>query len=285
MFAGRKSSLPAGAAMAEPFQPRGNAPATSMHQSAHSSRRSFTSSVDGDIRAFADGAKFISGSQPSWPMGSNPYPPPNGNSTPYLVGHRPNVHRPDIVHEHEFIYGRELTEDELRARHLYWGNAPQHLFKGLPKFNGKDFYPPSPKKGQSSEESWASVGSSNRAEPQPDGVDPNGVSGSFAENDPFQSLGQSGPILSRNGPGNSTQSESLPAPDDLGLEAGEVKPTHAGHGTARVGRSLTGLNNSSFESSQTSSTPNNDKSASNDAEEGQELLFTGRRSVSRAMYV
>jgi hypothetical protein len=282
---GRKSSLPAGAALAEPFHPSGTAPRASTHQSVRSSGRSFTSSGDVDIRAFADGTDFISGGQPSWTMGSQQYPPPNEDTTPYLVGHRPNVHGPDIVHAHEFIYGRELTEDELRARHLYWGNAPQHLLKGLPKFNGKDFYPPSPKKGQSSEESWVSVGSASRLEPQQDHAIPQGVSEHVADTDPFQSLGQSGPILSRNGPGVSTQSEALAAPETLDEEVGGVKTMHTGHGTTRVGRSFTGLNNSSFESSQTSSAPKNDKPAPSDAEEGQELLFTGRRSVSRAMYV
>ena len=44
----------------------------------------------------------------------------------------------------DYVYTRPLTEDELRARHMYWGKTPRHLQKGLPKFDGKDFYPPSP---------------------------------------------------------------------------------------------------------------------------------------------
>ncbi len=78
--------------------------------------------------------------------------PPSTNETaskPYLVGSLPHgVHHNDGSRA-GFIYSRPLTEDEIRARHLYWGDAPRSVLKGsgLPKFDGKDFYPPSPTKG------------------------------------------------------------------------------------------------------------------------------------------
>ena len=67
-------------------------------------------------------------------------------SKPYLIGTLPSG-----MHMGEgsgFLYSRPLTEDEVRARHLYWGDAPRSALKGcgLPKFDGKDFYPPSPVK-------------------------------------------------------------------------------------------------------------------------------------------
>ncbi|TAQ88604.1 hypothetical protein B7494_g3068 [Chlorociboria aeruginascens] len=65
---------------------------------------------------------------------------------PYLVGSAPQGMSASNVDSKELVYSRPLTTEELRARHLYWGNAPRSVQKGLPKFDGKDFYPPSPMK-------------------------------------------------------------------------------------------------------------------------------------------
>jgi hypothetical protein len=71
------------------------------------------------------------------------------SSRPYLIGTLPNGVHLSEASGSDFIYSRPLTEDEIRARHLYWGDAPRSALKGsgLPKFDGKDFYPPSPVKG------------------------------------------------------------------------------------------------------------------------------------------
>ncbi|KXJ97177.1 hypothetical protein Micbo1qcDRAFT_199898 [Microdochium bolleyi] len=45
----------------------------------------------------------------------------------------------------EYSYPRELTAEEKRAREIYWGQE-SNKGTGLPKFDGKDFYPPSPVK-------------------------------------------------------------------------------------------------------------------------------------------
>lgn len=67
-------------------------------------------------------------------------------STPYLVGSlAPGTVSRDMG-SRTFVYPRELNIEEIRARHLYWGQAPQSAMKGLPRFDGKDFYPPSPSK-------------------------------------------------------------------------------------------------------------------------------------------
>ncbi|KAM0284550.1 hypothetical protein ACHAQH_001916, partial [Verticillium albo-atrum] len=70
----------------------------------------------------------------------------NGLGLPYLEGKlRPGVNMPDAKDE-DYIYHRQLNDDEVRARHLYWGNAPRSVQRGLPKYDGKNFYPPSPSK-------------------------------------------------------------------------------------------------------------------------------------------
>ena len=75
-------------------------------------------------------------------------PPISPSAVPYLVGSLPIGMHISEVKGSDIVYGRPLTEQEIRARHLYWGNAPRSATKGsgLPKFDGKDFYPPSPVK-------------------------------------------------------------------------------------------------------------------------------------------
>ncbi|KAI0974758.1 hypothetical protein F4678DRAFT_457870 [Xylaria arbuscula] len=69
----------------------------------------------------------------------------DGLTTPYLVGDYPPGTDPWTYLGHEFVYSRELTEAEKQARNVYWGKLPSKG-TGLPKFDGKDFYPASPQK-------------------------------------------------------------------------------------------------------------------------------------------
>ncbi|KAI1130367.1 hypothetical protein F5Y10DRAFT_289582 [Nemania abortiva] len=69
----------------------------------------------------------------------------NGPAAPYLVGNYPPGVDPWTYQGHEFVYARELTEAEKQARSTYWGKLP-NKGTGLPKFDGKDFYPASPQK-------------------------------------------------------------------------------------------------------------------------------------------
>ncbi len=71
---------------------------------------------------------------------------PHTPTVPYLVGTLPHGVHASLAKPTDFIYSRPLTDDELRARYLYWGKAPRSVQSGLPKFDGKDFYPPSPVK-------------------------------------------------------------------------------------------------------------------------------------------
>ncbi|KAK0658290.1 hypothetical protein QBC41DRAFT_287727 [Cercophora samala] len=63
---------------------------------------------------------------------------------PYLLGALPKGLDPRKATDHDYTYTRPLNEDETRARYLYWGKAPKSAMRGLPKYDGKHFYPPSP---------------------------------------------------------------------------------------------------------------------------------------------
>ncbi len=70
---------------------------------------------------------------------------PSSYSAPYLVGTLPQGINPYTARGIDYVYARELTDEEIRARHIYWGQVSTKG-TGLPKFDGKDFYPPSPVK-------------------------------------------------------------------------------------------------------------------------------------------
>ena len=42
------------------------------------------------------------------------------------------------------MYPRRLTQDEVRSRFLHWGGAPRSARRGLPKYDGRNFYASSP---------------------------------------------------------------------------------------------------------------------------------------------
>ncbi|KAG6230359.1 hypothetical protein E4U34_000913 [Claviceps purpurea] len=132
----RPSTLPAGAALAPPFLPRADS-TVSVPDPATFGMSSNTYTEDSEsVAVVTEGSADLDS-------------PEAFTEKPYLVGHLPSDRRTEAGDMNAYIYGRDLTEDELRARHMYWGKAPHHLQKGLPKFDGKDFYPPSPMKSQS----------------------------------------------------------------------------------------------------------------------------------------
>lgn len=90
--------------------------------------------VNGSTQVLADGRTLASTSH-------------HTPGVPYLMGYPPPGVPWKEARSHELMYTRPLTPEEVRARHLYWGNASKESLKGLPKFDGQDFYPPSPQKG------------------------------------------------------------------------------------------------------------------------------------------
>ncbi|KAF7545475.1 hypothetical protein G7Z17_g9151 [Cylindrodendrum hubeiense] len=203
-FAKKASSLPISAALAPPFQPR--APSTSTLATAIHAPQSTASSPDDEHHLANDHLvppggsgwrSFFKNSRSVIDLGG-----------PYLVGRLPSGMKSEDATDSDYIYGRKLTKDERRARHMYWGKTPRSLQKGLPKFDGKDFYPPSPTKGSSSDSSTESVSPTSAADLE------NYPLGDELEqpehSDPFQGMALSGLANIRSRLGDVTQSESLP---------------------------------------------------------------------------
>ncbi|KAM0620774.1 hypothetical protein ACHAQG_007260 [Verticillium nonalfalfae] len=178
----KRSGLPITAALAPPFQPRSHANMAVDHKP----RRESLAEPETSDHAAAKKKPQIPMSTPSQTsieitgpaMGNHSHQLEvrttsfnylqklnNGLGLPYLQGKlRPGVNQRDAKDE-DYIYHRQLTDDEVRARHLYWGNAPRSVQKGLPKYDGKDFYPPSPTK----ENSFADLATPYKPQPSMDG--------------------------------------------------------------------------------------------------------------------
>ncbi|VUC34769.1 unnamed protein product, partial [Clonostachys rosea] len=271
-----KSRLPLDAALAPPFQPRSESMLQTYNTFANPAGGS-GKPANGSEAANTSAAS-LSGERVNWDALSTPCVPQE-DRTPYLVGHLPNGNASDRAQVTDFTYERELTEDELRARHMYWGKAPQDLQKGLPKFNGKDFFPPSPLKDHSTD----SAGS--RKLPTQGGKT---ALSTFQEQtlaaDPFKLLGQSGHLFSRDGPGNSTQSESLPGPEHNLLRAAVAGAHQTGGGALkRAGNSLDELAATNpFRLSKLSIVNPKESSSSDECDEDKELLFKGRKAMHQA---
>ena len=276
-----KSRLPVGAAMAAPFQPRTEA-STMTAGNSHLSQYldGVHSGIGVNSHSMPAKEEYIGGEKADCHV----FPGHGNQSTPYLVGYLPYGISPDLAKDTDYTYPRPLTEDELRARHMYWGKTPRHLQKGLPKFNGKDFFPPSPVKGRSSDETSSTTFSVDEMPLIGAGVE-YGASAMKSSSDPFQGLGQSGQILNRNGPGHYTQSESLPRREQDSTENLTTTTNRTVPFGMRVGRSLDDQNGGSQETAPTSSDSHKDKSSSDETEEERELLFTGRRSMTKPGYV
>ncbi|ODA82027.1 hypothetical protein RJ55_00532 [Drechmeria coniospora] len=260
----KQSTLPVGAALAPPFQPRTDG-ATSASM----------------IECSAGLARPIppSDSLPSVPAvfvdtGAN-----MNNSTPYLVGTLPCGLDPAFARDTDYLYKRSLSEDELRARHMYWGNTPRNLQKGLPKFDGRDFYPPSPVGDSSPEPS-----------PEPEAVTsptvprrrvPVGTRADYvltkkkADSDPFGSL-RAGKRPARS---HATQSEHLPprmgSCSDSTTASVDMSP---GQGRSQNGRSCEDFRKALGEAVQSAPSGCQAKPAS-DSGDDSNILFKGRKNT------
>ncbi|KAJ4864385.1 hypothetical protein T069G_00915 [Trichoderma breve] len=231
----RSSTLPVTAALAPPFQPR---------------------AVGGqdtrDVLPSSGHPKPISGEDES--------------TKPYLVGLLPPGMRVEHARDTDYIYPRQLTEDELRARHMYWGKAPHHLQSGLPKFDGKNFYPPSPDRSQCGEhESEVSLGqgSLHTKASQVDNGDGN------VSADPFQSSRHDSRQYERGGVGFTTES-SLSQHSGMSTNGGDRSRQETGKNAPRGSRHQMAMTGNPNARSESDSPDENDEKS---------IVFKGRNSL------
>ena len=142
----KKSTLPSKAALAPPFEPRSYANETKAEVSRPCGSFQWDGAAvdDGTVTNQAPEEGTVRG------PGQNRQCYPSSSSheaklgMPYLVGKLPTGIDPKTAKESDYTYERELTPDETRARYLYWGRAPSFTRRGLPRFDGKNFYHASP---------------------------------------------------------------------------------------------------------------------------------------------
>ena len=160
---GKGSGLSSAAALAPVFQPRGYASSWEGGESVQDPQ----SETDAKFNQRGRVWKGPEPAQESQPHGSRPLGPAASIETtgqtnsyrsskkdrgdsyfgvPYLLGTLPKGVNSRQAKDQDYVYSRPLTDDELRARYLYWGQAPRSIMQGLPKFDGKHFYPASPDK-------------------------------------------------------------------------------------------------------------------------------------------
>ncbi|KAG8160383.1 hypothetical protein KVR01_009919 [Diaporthe batatas] len=160
MQSGKKSSLPSGAARAPVFQPRSvstlSCPVPSGNEQAWEGAKPESGITQAQLEAAEK--KLVAAGSKAWgvphEVNGTSSQPPRGESArghgalgvPYLVGTLPRGVNPYAGHRFEYEYSRKLTDEELQARHLYFGKAPRAVGQGLPKYDGRNFYPPSPAK-------------------------------------------------------------------------------------------------------------------------------------------
>jgi len=147
--ASRKITLPTAAVLAPPFQPR--------------SASGFVGSAIDNILSNSDHRQVpedLGGTtaQPLFPTGCNSRAITSGAmlhgyqalypdlGRPYLVGTLPLGVNPHTARDADYVYERELTNDEIEARFLYWGKVSRASKPGLPRYDGRNFYPASPLK-------------------------------------------------------------------------------------------------------------------------------------------
>lgn len=170
-----KSKLTAAAAMAPPFQPRAQAMVASNNfvgseNVHHPGERGYLADSHLQHGGYGNFSRTRSMHETSLHAQDSSFPAPMNrgqtfhvpsavpahsmqpaippHAVPYLVGVLPQGLSVSEAKATDLVYSRPLNDEEVRARYLYWGKAPRFIQSGLPKFDGKDFYPPSPLKQQ-----------------------------------------------------------------------------------------------------------------------------------------
>ncbi|OAA46182.1 hypothetical protein NOR_02935 [Metarhizium rileyi] len=258
----KSSTLPVSAALAPPFHPRADSAASvPLPLAVCVSSGNSTEDTDYNQELNEDHSAESIGSE-------------NFGEKPYLIGRLAEDRSLGTDSSPRYSYSRELTEDELRARHMYWGNAPRHLQKGLPKFDGKDFYPPSPAKSQ---RLTSTLGPTTQNQSLPRGSAEIMLKTSKVVVDPFRSLGRATQRLSRSALGAVTQSENLTSSDELsedqckGQQGTSLSNGPAGCGYEDFRKALIENADSSADSC---------KDKSSDDDDSTNILFRGRKYMA-----
>ncbi|KAK5997286.1 hypothetical protein PT974_02641 [Cladobotryum mycophilum] len=170
-----------------------------------------------------------------------------------------------------------LNEDELRARHMYWGKAPHHLQSGLPKFDGKDFYPPSPVRGSSS---GTSSTFGNKAE---SGRKTDMRRAATRESDPFRAPVQHGPkgasTSGRQAQSEHGSGERVPGPGHAeSSRPRTLRPSAKSAGNIRI---LVSSSEGPSTASTSGTSPQSNDNDGND-DDDKNLIFKGRNALARS---
>ncbi|XWW97760.1 hypothetical protein V2A60_005747 [Cordyceps javanica] len=194
--------------------------------------------------------------------------PPQKPDAPYLIGMIPTGGSQEKARETGYQYVRDLTDDELRARHMYWGKAPHHLQRGLPKFDGKDFYPPSPTRDRTS----GSIDSTLDIQSESDV--PRSANASVY--DPFRSLGRPRQRVPRGVLGQTTQSEALARNSSCGSSVAERGTSCAG----KIGLQHEDTRKATDPVANASAASSKLNSDSEEGDDGRSILFKGRKPAA-----
>lgn len=267
------SSLPMKAALAPPFQPRQQATISA------SSTGNSSATSGGETDLFPTTHSLVAKRPSEWKSFFTNPQSTIGCGTPYLVGQLPYGVGLEGARDTDYFYHRDLTEDELRARHMYWGKTPRHLQKGLPKFDGKDFYPPSPVKGQSTD---TSCGSSQQPTSGAMGAKMDQTTGlPKTSDDPFHAMAETGSATVRNRIGDVTQSEALPRFNQSTSDASSDIP-RSGSCISQVIPSYDSFRKALAQQDRAAPDSSNSKSSSDEGEDDKGLLFRGRQAMVRS---
>ncbi|RGP75871.1 hypothetical protein FSPOR_464 [Fusarium sporotrichioides] len=262
----KPSTLPVNAALAPVFQPRSEI------------NGSFVTTDQTDEAARARHWESMSKATASWRSSffAKEIEAQNNMGHPYLVGKlKPGV-LPQDARRDDYIYERELTADEERARYIYWEKTPHYFQDGLPKYDGKDFYPaPDAKENSLHAGDTASQSLSHPAETQA-----SSIKSRIAV--PFNNVHKATRGSARHLFDEVTRSESLHRTDDsLRASSNSEFPRSESH-AAHAGSRYTEFRRAINDSTRVSSEKFQAKVSDDSAEEEGSLIFKGRRVNDRA---
>ncbi|KAL7787774.1 hypothetical protein V8C37DRAFT_261593 [Trichoderma ceciliae] len=230
-----------------------------------------------------DGASKRSSALPVTAALAPPFQPRSGHlrpmyeedvsTKPYLVGKLPLGMSVERARDTDYVYPRQLTEDELRARHMYWGKAPHHLQSGLPKFDGKDFYPPSPARSHSPDNDSALNREYDSVLVKTSEVESGGKNGGN-EADPFRSSRRAQRQFGRSGMGISIESDSSQQ-SGMSSKDNDLLIVHR----SRQDAGKKNLKGSRYQITATNSPNARSESDSPDENDEKNIVFKGRNSL------